>query len=89
MHSILGSRGTNLGHGERKGRALFEFYDSLMGVSVQRSTTINLDLLNLLQLELSGLAKWFTEEEVLQVICSLPSDKAPSPPRGFCSLLER
>jgi hypothetical protein len=61
----------------RKAEALFKYYESLMGEPAQRSTTINLDLLNVPQLELSSLAERFTEDEVLQVIRSLPPDKAP------------
>jgi hypothetical protein len=62
-----------------KAAALYEFYNNLLGVSAQRSSTINLDLVNLQQLEMSSLAEQFTEEEVLRVIRALPSNKALGP----------
>jgi hypothetical protein len=59
----------------RKAKALFGYYDSLMGEPAQKTTTINLELLNVPQMDLSHLTERFTEEEVLQVIHSLPPDK--------------
>jgi hypothetical protein len=54
-----------------KAAALYEFYDNLLGVPVQRSCMINLHLLDMPHLDLSCLAKRFTEEEVLHV-CDVP-----------------
>jgi hypothetical protein len=48
-------------------------------VPAQRSTSINLELLSLPELDLSSLADRFTEDEVFQVIRALPPDKAPGP----------
>jgi hypothetical protein len=58
---------------------LFQFYDKILGKPSPRSYSINMDLLGILQLDLSGLAARFTQEEVLQVIRSLPIDKASGP----------
>jgi hypothetical protein len=62
-----------------KAAALFEFYDSLMGVPAQRTMSINLDILGLPWLDLSSLADRFTEDEVLSVIRALQPDKEPGP----------
>jgi hypothetical protein len=47
-----------------KAAALFEFYDSLMGVPAQRTMSINLDILGLPWLDLSSLADRFTRSLV-------------------------
>jgi hypothetical protein len=67
----LEHEGQTLVFEQSKAAALYEFYDKILGVPVQRSCTINLDLLDMPHLDLSSLAKRFTEEEVLHV-CDVP-----------------
>jgi hypothetical protein len=63
----------------QKDKALFNFFNDVLGTPSQRHKLINLDLLDLPQINLSELAAGFIEEEVLSVIRSLPPDKAPRP----------
>jgi hypothetical protein len=62
-----------------KAKALFEFFNEVLGTPLQRQQVINLDLLDLPQIDLSELSARFPEEEVLNIIRSLLPDKAPGP----------
>lgn len=56
-----------------------EFYSTLLGVNMDRDTTINLEEVNIPSHDLTELDAPFSEEEVWKTISSLPSDKAPDP----------
>jgi len=62
---------------EDKARLLDEFYEGLLGTSLDRARTINLDALGILSHDLADLELPFTEEEVWKTIKQLPPDKAP------------
>jgi len=64
---------------EDKARLLDEFYEGLLGTSLDRARTINLDALGILSHDLADLELPFTEEEVWKTIKQLPPDKAPGP----------
>jgi hypothetical protein len=64
---------------DRKAEAAFNFFNDILGAPIVHSTGINLELLELNRLDLAELGGKFTEEEVLGVIQSLPSDKALGP----------
>jgi hypothetical protein len=61
-----------------KEEALFSF-DDILGVSPQRSHSINLHLLDLPRCELLELSACFMEQEVWQVIRAMPPYKALGP----------
>jgi hypothetical protein len=65
-------------HGE-KARAVDEFYFKLLGCKADRSLTVDLDYLGLPSHDLSDLDVQIDENEVLESIMQLPSDKAPGP----------
>ena len=62
-----------------KAEVFWDFYMNLIGSEVQRNQTINLDALGLQQHDLQALELLITEEEILNTIKQLPSDKAPGP----------
>jgi hypothetical protein len=74
---LLHHNGETLVDEDRKATVLFSFLNEVLGTSSQQQKIINLELLDIPQLDLSALSEWFTEEEILGVICSLPPDKAP------------
>jgi hypothetical protein len=47
-----------------KAEVLFDFFNDILGTPYQRQRVINLDMLDLLQLNLSELSERFTEEGV-------------------------
>jgi hypothetical protein len=63
-------------------------FEAMMGMPVARSNSINLDLLDLPQLDLDHLSSCFTEQEVWNVIRSLPPDRAPRPDRFTARFLQ-
>ena len=62
-----------------KEKNVFDFYSNLLGQSLDREVTINLDELAIPNFDLSELDAPFSEDEVWRTINSLPSDKAPRP----------
>ena len=64
---------------EQKEKTIFDFYSNLLGVSLDREFTVNLEELATPRLNLEELDASFTEEEVWKTINSMPSDKAPGP----------
>lgn len=64
---------------DQKAYLAFSFFDNILGTSASRSSTINLELLDLPQFDLSHLEEHFTEDEVWEVIKSPSPNKAPSP----------
>jgi len=64
---------------EQKEKNIFEFCDKLLGVSLDRDFTINLEELGTPSLNLEELDAPFSEEEVWKTINSIPSDKALGP----------
>jgi hypothetical protein len=72
------------GHSE-KAAAVDLFYKNLIGQDRQRDVTIDLAALGLPRYNLAALDSPFTEQEVLETIKGLPSDKAPGPD-GFTGL---
>jgi hypothetical protein len=57
----------------------FSFFDELLGTPSARTHEVDLHVLHLLTLSLSGLDEHFTEQEIFSVIRSMPQDKAPGP----------
>ena len=55
------------------------YYDALLGDSNARSTSINLDLMDLPSYDLSHLEAEFIVDEVEKAIKAMPLDKAPGP----------
>jgi hypothetical protein len=76
---LLQHNGQTLVDENRKAEALFEFFNSILGMPARREKVINLDLLDLPQINLSELSTHFIEEEVLIMIHSMPPDEAPGP----------
>ena len=64
---------------KKKEKIVNEFYYNLLGVSVDRDSTINLEEVNIPSHDLAELDAPFSEEEIWKTISSLPSDKAPGP----------
>jgi len=64
---------------EDKARLVDDFYENLLGTTLDRERTINLDELGILPHDLADLELPFTEEEVWNTIKQLPLDKAPGP----------
>lgn len=54
-------------------------YRDLLGNSQAREHTIDLDFLQLERFDLSDLEQVFTEQEIWEVIKSMPTDRAPGP----------
>jgi hypothetical protein len=67
---------------DSKAEAAFHFFNEILSTPVERQHTLRLDALDLSPLNLADLDERFTEAEVLDVIRSLPPDKA-SRPDGF------
>ena len=64
---------------EEKADAFFQHFNAILGEPGHREANLNLSALNLPRLENCQLDFCFTEEEVWQVIQSIPTDKAPGP----------
>jgi hypothetical protein len=64
---------------DEKARAVNEFYFKLLGCKANRSLTVDLEYLGLPSHDLSDLDAQIDENEVLESIMQLPSDKAPGP----------
>jgi hypothetical protein len=78
IHSLLENGRVYLEE-DKKAHLTFSFFDNILGTSASRSSTINLELLDLPQFDLSHLEEHFTEDEVWEVIKSPLPNKAPSP----------
>jgi hypothetical protein len=74
---FLEHNGETLVTKDHKADATYSFFDDILGTPPTRSNAINLELPDHPYLNLSNLGNHFTEEEVWNVIISLPSDKAP------------
>lgn len=59
--------------------ALFEHFNSILGQHFPRSTNVSFSAAGLPTLDLTQLDVVFSEQEALEVVASLPSDKAPGP----------
>jgi hypothetical protein len=66
------------GH-EDKAQVVGQFYDELLGISINREHTINLQELGIPSHNLADLELPFTEDEVWLTIKKLPADKASGP----------
>jgi hypothetical protein len=64
---------------EAKALVVLDFFEEMMGTVPVSSNSINLDALDLLSIQQGGLVDRFIEEEVWNMIRSLPPDKAPGP----------
>lgn len=64
---------------------LFHYFDQILGAAFARSRKIDLGLIGLPSMDLSGLEVYFTEAEIWSVISKMPNDKAPGPD-GFTGL---
>jgi hypothetical protein len=69
---------------EDKAQMVDQFYENLLGNSIDRENTINMNELGVCSYNLSDLDLPFTEEEVWSTIKKLSSDKAPSPDGLTC-----
>ena len=79
ISSLVSDDGLVLTKHEEKEKIVNEFYYNLLGVSVDRDSTINLEEVNIPSHDLAELDAPFSEEEIWKTISSLPSDKAPGP----------
>jgi hypothetical protein len=77
ISSLISDDGLVLTKHEEKERNVNEFYYNLLGVSVDRDSTINLEEVNIPSHDLAELYVPFSEEEIWKTISSLPLDKAP------------
>jgi hypothetical protein len=71
---------------EDKARIVDDFYSKLLGTTVDRAHSINLQALGMPLYDLADLDAPFSENEVWETTKKLPSDKAPGPDgftRGF------
>jgi hypothetical protein len=59
--------------------AAYEFFNDILGVSANRVSLLNLDLLDLPHIDFGDLGEPFTESEILAIIWALPPNKAPGP----------
>jgi hypothetical protein len=64
---------------DHKADAIFHYFDEVLGSSLSRLNSINLDLLDLPCMDPSRLGARFTEDKVWTVIRALPLDKARGP----------
>jgi hypothetical protein len=64
---------------KEKKEAIWDFYNSLLGMVPPRALALNLEAFHRCPLNLHELEQMVTEEEVWHTIRSLPSDKAPGP----------
>jgi hypothetical protein len=69
--------------------ATFAHFDGLLGTSVARTHSLDLDFLDVTPEDLSELEEAFTEEEVWEVIKHLPPGKAPSPDGFTAEFLQK
>ena len=79
ISKLLSDDGHILTSQVEKEKNVFDFYSNLLGESLDREVTINLDELAIPSFDLSELDAPFSEDEVWRTINSLPSDKAPGP----------
>jgi len=79
ISKLLSDDGHILTSQVEKEKNVFDFYSNLLGESLDREVTINLDELAIPNFDLSELDAPFSEDEVWRTINSLPSDKAPGP----------
>jgi hypothetical protein len=79
ISKLTSDEGLVLTKHEEKEQNIFSFYSNLIGQSLDREATVNLDALNIPSWDLADLDAPFTEEEVWKTIKSLPADKAPGP----------
>lgn len=79
ISKLVSDDGLVLTKHEEKEKIVNEFYSTLLGVNMDRDTTINLEEVNIPSHDLTELDAPFSEEEVWKTISSLPSDKAPDP----------
>jgi hypothetical protein len=75
----LNSEGNSFTEHNDKAKLVHEYYSSLLGCCLDRSASINLDVLGIQADDLAVLDSPFTEHEIWEVIKGLPSDKAPGP----------
>jgi hypothetical protein len=75
--SLTSTEGEILTSHDDKATTLFDFYDSLLGIAIQRDASINLDKMGLQSFDLGSLNVPFSNDEVWDTIKSIPSDKAP------------
>jgi len=79
ISKLLSNDGHILTSQDEKEKNIFDFYSNLLGESLDREVTINLDELAIPSFDLSELDAPFSEDEVWRTISSLPSNKAPGP----------
>lgn len=75
ISKLTSDEGLVLTKHEEKEQNIFSFYSNLIGQSLDREATVNLDALNIPSWDLADLDAPFTEEEVWKTIKSLPADK--------------
>jgi hypothetical protein len=60
---------------------VFDHFDAILGSYENRSVLLDFELLSIPKINLSSMARCFSEEEVWGVIHSLPPDKSTGPDR--------
>jgi hypothetical protein len=70
---------------DQKAHIVFDHFDAILGSYENRLVQLDFELLSILKINLSSVARCFSEEEVWGVIRSLPPDKSTGPDR-FTSL---
>jgi hypothetical protein len=64
-------------HESEKAQLVFDHFDAILGATVDRMATLDLNILNISMMQLTGLDRCFSEDEVWQIVRALPPDKAP------------
>jgi hypothetical protein len=70
-------QGATVVHESEKAQLVFDHFDAILGATVDCMATLDLNILNISTMQLTGLDRCFSEDEVWQIVRALPPDKAP------------
>jgi hypothetical protein len=73
----LHHQGETVVHELDKAQIVFDYFDAILGSSVEKSCALDFGMLNMPSVDLSGLDVCFSEDEIWKVIRKLPPDKVP------------